>query len=141
MEIVSFGIKGNNHMHVTNYKEHDFKVPLIIGMGEVRVCPVPVNPMGLNYSWSVPRVRLQCSKIIFVEKIVLLVIDFHENVLYKMTNPCCAYKKEMLFLLSDNQERPQDHYMENPHLTSAPHWVNNNNSLGKYHDLIRLFKK
>lgn len=36
-----------------------------------------------------------------------------------------------LCLFSDNEEKPQDQYMENSHLTSSPHWVNNN-SLGKF---------
>jgi len=36
------------------------------------------------------------------------------------------------YLLSpDSQEKTQDQYVENSHLTSVPHWVNNN-SLSKY---------
>ncbi|KAL8190514.1 UNVERIFIED_CONTAM: Protein C-ets-2 [Gekko kuhli] len=32
-------------------------------------------------------------------------------------------------MIKDNQEKPQDQYLENSHFTSSPHWVNNN-SLG-----------
>uniref|UniRef100_A0A2D4NUX8 Protein C-ets-2 n=1 Tax=Micrurus surinamensis TaxID=129470 RepID=A0A2D4NUX8_MICSU len=32
-------------------------------------------------------------------------------------------------MIKDNEEKPQDQYVENSHLTSSPHWVNNN-SLG-----------
>ncbi|XP_070799607.1 protein C-ets-2 isoform X2 [Pituophis catenifer annectens] len=38
-------------------------------------------------------------------------------------------EQHRLGIPNNNEEKPQDQYMENSHLTSSPHWVNNN-SLG-----------
>lgn len=80
--------------------------------------------------------KVQCSVLVkflrmMTSKVVKRIRSFlwHTVQIFKTIKPNLPLFFFLLFL--DSQEKTQDQYVENSHLTSVPQWVNNN-SLGKY---------